>query len=579
MAIGYSQEGYRPTTALANLTSQGIGPIDVTRGGGIRYAPLTAISIPSSQPELVAQGIASGITSAASGALSGIKAKWESEQALKVAEAKKAGEYQDVVEQEIAKFAIQHSGEADLSDRLQEIRNRFNASVPAGYVKKEDESKPATTQPQAQDFVHPIPVPPQTPQVAEAPLPVKDQQPNLKTPVAEIPTAPSAVVTAQEEDIPPYVPATQTLKPLTAPAVQPPVSQQVQPVLSKATLLPASGQQLPEQPQDLRLPRYTKGLTFEPQDPSSAFDAASRLTTPYWKVSAEQDQRTKKWYLKQEDTSAEVRKVMFDQNKDERDAEKLVLEKRADERAQQKADQERLDSERKRLKEDSTVLNKQKNNIQKQSNKLDYIDRAIESIESDDELVGLMSEYLLGKKQLPFVPGQYPDYAIIASQLGYKGPKEKLQKIIDLENNLETIRSNLGWEAFAELKELSPTGSAGTGAFTEGERKSLERIPGSLDITQSPENLKKNLYNLKNAAIKTILNASSQVSQVDPSFKKPIISKLKFNPDDDDKINQIRAELDKATPEQEKSVNYKNAVEKLEMLMRHKASLDELNKQ
>lgn len=227
MAIGYSQEGYRPTTALANLTSQGIGPIDVTRGGSIQYAPLAAISIPSSQPELVAQGIASGITSLASGALSGIKAKWEAQEAGKLEEAKqqtllgqKAEERIFELDKQRANAIAEASQYADAEQRIaafdeaqKPVREGVLARLPSGFVKKEDEAKTETTKVPAQDFVHPIPVSPQETEVldGEAPLPVKDREkPDTTIPVAEIPPVKdfysSSIEELQAEPKPEYTP-------------------------------------------------------------------------------------------------------------------------------------------------------------------------------------------------------------------------------------------------------------------------------------------------------------------------------------------------------------------------------------
>lgn len=214
MPIGYSQEGYRPTTALANLTTQGIGPIDVTRGGSIRYAPLAAISIPSSQPELVAQGISSGIQSLASGISSGITAKWQSDKALELEREKqqtllgqKAEERIFELDKQRANAVAEASQYADAEQRIaafdkaqKPVREGVLARLPSGFVKKEDEAKTETTKVPAQDFVHPIPVPPQTTEVVEAPLPVKDdQKPDFTAPVAEMQFTPALPATKVEE--------------------------------------------------------------------------------------------------------------------------------------------------------------------------------------------------------------------------------------------------------------------------------------------------------------------------------------------------------------------------------------------
>lgn len=127
------------------------------------------------------------------------------------------------------------------------------------------------------------------------------------------------------------------------------------------------------------------------------------------------------------------------------------------------------------------------------------------------------------------------------------------------------------------MKQLSPTGSAGVGALTEGERQSLERIPGSLDITNSSEKLIGTLYNLRNGSIKTITNASNEVESADPTFKRPIYNSLRMNPNDESRIKSLSAGLGKATEEQKTQENYLNALEELTNLIKKRDRMKEFN--
>jgi hypothetical protein len=82
MAISYSGEGYKFNPQFANLGAlQGLQPLDVTRRAQFETRPLTYAEIPSSRPELVAEGVSKGILAAIGGITEGITAKYKSEQA------------------------------------------------------------------------------------------------------------------------------------------------------------------------------------------------------------------------------------------------------------------------------------------------------------------------------------------------------------------------------------------------------------------------------------------------------------------------------------------------------------------
>lgn len=82
MAISYSGEGYKFTPQFANLGAlQGLQPLDVTRRAQFETRPLTYAEIPSSRPELVAEGVSKGILAAVGGITEGITAKYKSDQA------------------------------------------------------------------------------------------------------------------------------------------------------------------------------------------------------------------------------------------------------------------------------------------------------------------------------------------------------------------------------------------------------------------------------------------------------------------------------------------------------------------
>lgn len=66
----------------------------------------------------------------------------------------------------------------------------------------------------------------------------------------------------------------------------------------------------------------------------------------------------------------------------------------------------------------------------------------------------------------------------------------------DLSENLQTIKANIGFAELQEMRANSPTGGA-LGQVSEMENKLLQAVQGSLDQTQSPAELKRNLNNIK----------------------------------------------------------------------------------
>jgi hypothetical protein len=596
MAISYSSEGYKVTPQFANLGAlQGLQPLDVTRKATFEPRPLAPIEVYSSRPELVAQGLAQGIQSAVSGITGGITAYYKEksdvakeerkyDKELLLEKAKQKTKNESFIDELKLKTAAEHGTEADLEDRLTKIDEaavRLNFVNPSGNVvetKTEKTNKVDLSGPLPEITPAPAPAPsasttppaPQIPSVSDLspidipePLssPVATQ--NQVTPVATpVPLSPpiSPVV------IQPAQPAGQAIQELTG----------IQPVTPQGSVVPAQVQSTrPEQPKDPKLPRNLTSYVYMPDQSSNAYQAAAYLTTPFRKVSVEESPRTKKLFLKQEDTSADVLKAQSDAQAMGIQAEDLVLKKHQNDLANQKQAMDSLEANRKIVKEDKSYRESLKESINKQSNKIDLIEDAINKIQLSPDLVGIYSQYLRGKE--PIGGFNYQNIAAIAKGAGYSGPMDKIQKIVDIEESLKSIQANLGWEEFAKMKELSPTGSAGVGALTEGERQSLERIPGSLDITNSSEKLIGTLYNLRNGSIKTITNASNEVESADPTFKRPIYNSLRMNPNDESRIKSLSAGLGKATEEQKTHENYLNALEELTNLIKKRDRIKEFN--
>ena len=66
----------------------------------------------------------------------------------------------------------------------------------------------------------------------------------------------------------------------------------------------------------------------------------------------------------------------------------------------------------------------------------------------------------------------------------------------DLQNTLNTIKANIGFDKLQEMRDASPTGGA-LGQVSEMENKLLQQVWGSVEQSQSQEQLVENLNNLK----------------------------------------------------------------------------------
>jgi hypothetical protein len=603
MAISYSSEGYKVTPQFANLGAlQGLQPLDVTRKAEFQPRPLAPIEVYSSRPELVAQGLAQGIQSAVSGITGGITAYYSEkkeqakeerkfERQVELEKAKQTTENLSFINQERVKLAATKGLEADYKeqdDALVTAGKRIMGVLPSGYKQKETQETETDTPLKKVDFSGPLPE--TTPAPAPAPVPsasvtptvVADSAPitipeplstqaNVVPVVTQAPAAPQATVVAQSPLTPPV--AIQPAQPAGQPTQE---LTNIQPVTPQGGVVPAPVEfNRPEQPKDPKLPRDLRSYVYMPDESSNAYQSAAELTTPYRKVSVEQNPRTKEYFLKQEDTSADVLKMQSDAQAMGISAEELVLKKHQRDLANQDQANKTLEANRKIVKEDKSYRDSLKDSINKQANKIDLIEDAITRIQSNPDLVGIYSQYLRGKE--PIGGFNYQNIAAILKGAGYNVPMEKIQKIVDIEQSLKSIEANLGWEEFAKMKQLSPTGTAGVGGLTEGERQSLEKIPGSLDITNSPEKLIGTLYNLRNGSIKTITNASNEVESADKTFKRPIYNSLRMNPNDESRIKILSDGLGKATEEQKTNENYLNALEELKNLIRKRDRIKEFN--
>ena len=578
---------YSINPQFANLSGlQPLQALDLTRGGSLQFQALAPIEVVSSRPELVAQGIAGAVQGIAQGALTGITARWEKEeerekekrkyaQELALEREKQKTKNQNFIDELILKTTAEEGTSADLPDRINEIKKaaeRLNFVNPSG---NRPEGTPVKKQTPAQPTLSPV----------EPALPVIDplQQDipavNKPTPVIVTPPTETLQPTAGTGAV-----ATTKDTNILAPLEQQQQPQQPQPSLSglepivTTNAIPSQMVKIPAQPTDPKAPRNLgKNVEFEPEDASIAVDIAGKLSTPYWEVIAVENPRTKKWFLQPKDDSKTVADLQTQAANLNISVERLALDKQKEKRDAQKAEIELMNAERLRLKEDKAYLKKIKNNISDATKNIDLIDIAIEKIQNNPELVGVISKYYSDEKKIPLTPVTYEEAAVIAKTwLGYDAPYEKVQKVKDLAASLNSVASNIGWNKFSELKELSSTGSAGVGGFSNEERQSLQQTQGALDAGLSPDLNLDTLYRLKNGAVKILLNAYAEVKPLDKSVKNPISTDI-YN-SYANKIKEINSALANATEDQKQSQNYKDALKRLESLQRTIEFIDQFSK-
>lgn len=73
----------------------------------------------------------------------------------------------------------------------------------------------------------------------------------------------------------------------------------------------------------------------------------------------------------------------------------------------------------------------------------------------------------------------------------------------NLDRTADTIRGNLGFGKLMQMKATSPNGASGLGALSEGERRTLEALAGSVDIGQSEPQFRQNLDRVRQHVIRT----------------------------------------------------------------------------
>jgi hypothetical protein len=93
---------------------------------------------------------------------------------------------------------------------------------------------------------------------------------------------------------------------------------------------------------------------------------------------------------------------------------------------------------------------------------------------------------------------------------------------LQVRGNFETIFAKNAFDAIQELKDASPTGSAGLGGLTEGERQALAMTQGAMNPDfMEREDIIPRLEALREARMKVLKSVSEEIKKVDPEFKIP----------------------------------------------------------
>lgn len=106
----------------------------------------------------------------------------------------------------------------------------------------------------------------------------------------------------------------------------------------------------------------------------------------------------------------------------------------------------------------------------------------------------------------------------------------------DLESTLTTIKANIGFDRLQQMREASPTGGA-LGAIAVQELIALQSVLGSLEQSQSPEQLRENLQRLKAIYEPIVAKAAAYPNASDFGFTQGGQStpgRLRFNPETGD---------------------------------------------
>lgn len=99
----------------------------------------------------------------------------------------------------------------------------------------------------------------------------------------------------------------------------------------------------------------------------------------------------------------------------------------------------------------------------------------------------------------------------------------------DLKNTLNTIKANVGFNKLQDMRENSPTGGA-LGNVTENENRLLQSVFGSVEQSQSQEQLNRNLNRLK-VIFDAVVHGTTAIPFTQKQFEKLPVGARYISPD------------------------------------------------
>ena len=513
MAISYSSEGYKVTPQFANLGAlQGLRPLDVTRYAGFEPRPLTQIVIPSSQPELVSQGIAQGIQAAVGGITGAITAQYKEkadlakeerkfQQQIELEKEKRKTNDADFYDKELFKFDAQNAGKADYEENRSKIVSMIEqrkASVPSGALSKKtsedkaedksiiDANKPLSEQNMSIDAQGRI--------ITNA-LPLPDEVVDAQgraitnaTPIETYAGVPDSVV-AQDKEL---------LNKLQSEEAK----VQIEPVLSG--IVPAESTQPPVQPKVLAgmTPAIEQSVDSVP--PKVDTKQLPKPDYPTGKLTAQQAQEVIKNTPTNDHWELSIKPIGDGWNIIEPVSkfEKVTSEQRA-RRSDWFKERQDVRAENKAALEDKIKgfkipepLAPLKDQIETSATTVRDINQVLEILKKNPGAVGKMSSYQA--------------------------------KLNPFQNDASTVRglmnsiySNVALGALINMRKASPTGAA-VGNVTEKEMDLFKAAEGALDVDQLPSDIIiERLERIRDERVKEINKASINIKQFDDSYEIP----------------------------------------------------------
>jgi cytochrome c556 len=478
---------YSINPTFANLSGlQPLQSIDVTRGGALPFQPLQQIQVVSSQPELVAQGIAGAIQGIGQGALNGITARWAKEEEkvkeerkyeheLELAGAKKKSEDLDFAQKELLKFDIAHSGDADYPERRKQVAEALTGRVAAVLPQKEPTVSVKKSQEEADKEYKTYEDPKQKAALAEVAaidsgikLPVE--------PVAEIPVKPE-------------------IAPAPLAAVKPIVEGKAIVVPALTEVKPIEEQQKNQPPQVDKVPLPEPEITGERFASRDAALTAKKQTeaNPHWDVKVAGPDNKGYFHLETESKFKEVTGAQRQEREDWYKQQDLSIKQQKAAQDTEKSAQE-MQIRQQKVKDENKSL-------------ADHVETAATSLRELDDIISTIEKN-------PFSVGKMSGiYAKLPVDTDASKVRAKLQ----------TVGSNVAVNALTAMRQSSPTGGA-VGNVSDKDMELFRATEGSFDPDSlQAKDILPTLKEIKRKRLQIYNDSVEKLKTNNPKYTPPAI--------------------------------------------------------